>query len=65
MDQYWEKEYRTHKCPQNKAEWKDREREFKCPEINKTHVYHCVLNSEKTELVEVCAPVVNIQGNLR
>ena len=64
MDQYLEKEYRTHKCPQNKAEWKDREREFKCPEINKAHVYHCVLNSEKTELVEVCAPVVNIQGNL-
>nr|XP_022308693.1 uncharacterized protein LOC111114603 isoform X3 [Crassostrea virginica] len=52
----------VHKCPQNKAEWKDREREFKCPEINKAHVYHCVLDSKGTKLLEVCAPVVNIQG---
>lgn len=54
--------YTVHICPQNKAEWKDREREFKCPETNKRDVYHCVLDSKGTKLLEVCAPVVNIQG---
>lgn len=55
--------YKPHRCPRNKAEWKDREIEFNCPETNKEDVYHCVLNSKGTKFLEVCAPVVNIQGN--
>ena len=53
-------EFREDRCPQNKAEWKEREKQFKCPEAD---VYHCVLNSRKSGLVEVCAPDVNIRGN--
>lgn len=54
--------FTVNECPQNKAEWNDREKKFKCPE-KKEDVYHCVLDSEETRLWEACAPVVNIQGN--
>lgn len=59
------KPYTLDRCPKTKAEWEDREREFKCPKTNKANVYHCVWDPKGTELKEVCTPVVNIQGNER
>ena len=60
----------VNRCPRNNLEWDERASLFNCSSINQTCVepdkfqYHCVLNENCTELVEVCAPVRVIYGNV-
>lgn len=55
-------------CPRNALEWDARADLFNCSSINQTCVpsdmflYHCVLNADGTELLEVCAPLRYIHG---
>lgn len=55
-------------CPRNVHEWNVRAKIFNCSSINQTCVgtdmfqYHCVLNSNGTELLETCAPIKYIYG---
>lgn len=56
-------------CPRNELEWNVRAEIFNCSSINQTCVdktdmfqYHCVLNSNGTELLETCAPIKYIYG---
>lgn len=61
---------KVNKCPRNKDEWNVRADMFNCSSINQTCVqtdmfqYHCVLNSNGTELLETCAPIKYIYGNV-
>uniref|UniRef100_K1R199 Uncharacterized protein n=1 Tax=Magallana gigas TaxID=29159 RepID=K1R199_MAGGI len=53
------------RCPSNAMEWKSAAERKKCDFLGKIQnctqaenfVYHCVLNKETTELLELCAPV--------
>lgn len=55
-------------CPRNALEWDARAALFNCSSINQTCVppdmflYHCVLNADGSELLEVCAPLRFIHG---
>lgn len=55
-------------CPRNSLEWNARSAEYNCSSVNQTciqndmFVYHCVLNSNGTMLMEVCAPLKYIHG---
>lgn len=55
-------------CPRNALEWDARAALFNCSSINQTCVppdmflYHCVLNADGSELLEVCAPLRYIHG---
>lgn len=57
-----------YRCPRNQQEWEIREKELKCQSFTQTNdsktefLYHCVLNAEGTELLEVCAPHRDIYG---
>ena len=58
----------TH-CPTNKTQWEIRSSLFQCSLVNQTCVdppsdfqYHCVLNENRTGLIEVCAPFKQIPG---
>lgn len=59
---------KVNQCPRNKDEWNVRADVFNCSSINQTCVqtdmfqYHCVLNSNGTELLETCAPIKYIYG---
>ncbi|XP_052708792.1 uncharacterized protein LOC128183713 [Crassostrea angulata] len=59
---------KVNQCPRNKDEWNVRADMFNCSSINQTCVqtdmfqYHCVLNSNGTELLETCAPIKYIYG---
>lgn len=58
------------RCPANGMEWKSAAERKKCDFLGKIQnctqaenfVYHCVLNKETTELVELCAPVWFMAG---
>lgn len=56
------------RCPRNQQEWKIREKELNCQSLHQSNdsktelLYHCVLNAEGTELIEVCAPSKTIYG---
>lgn len=58
------------RCPRNSLEWDVRAYLFNCSSINQTCVqsdmflYHCVLNADGRQLLEVCAPYKFIYGNL-
>lgn len=59
------------KCPRNKLEWKGRASLKKCStnrhtcEESKDELqYHCVLNENATELIEVCAIPKPIHGKI-
>lgn len=62
---------KVNQCPRNKDEWNVRADVFNCSSINQTCVqtdmfqYHCVLNSNGTELLETCAPIKYIYGNIK
>lgn len=55
-------------CPRNEFERNIRATSFNCSSIEQKCVaqnkfeYHCVLNENRTYLVEVCAPAKFIQG---
>lgn len=59
----------VNQCPRNSLEWNARSAIYNCSSVNQTcvkndmFVYHCVLNSNGTMLLEVCAPLKNIYGN--
>lgn len=54
-------------CPMNKEDWKKRENEMKCREINQTCTipsefrYHCIRDSQG-KLINVCAPLTTLKG---
>ncbi|XP_078311957.1 uncharacterized protein LOC111137276 isoform X2 [Crassostrea virginica] len=58
------------RCPCNAVEWRSAAAKKDCETLamhqncteNKNFVYHCVLNQEATELVEVCAPIWYMSG---
>nr|XP_034334911.1 uncharacterized protein LOC117692058 isoform X1 [Crassostrea gigas]XP_034334912.1 uncharacterized protein LOC117692058 isoform X1 [Crassostrea gigas]XP_034334913.1 uncharacterized protein LOC117692058 isoform X1 [Crassostrea gigas]XP_034334914.1 uncharacterized protein LOC117692058 isoform X1 [Crassostrea gigas] len=58
------------RCPSNAMEWKSAAERKKCDFLGKIQnctqaenfVYHCVLNKETTELLELCAPVWFMAG---
>lgn len=56
------------RCPRNSLEWDVRAYLFNCSSINQTCVqsdmflYHCVLNADGRQLLEVCAPYKFIYG---
>lgn len=56
------------RCPRNSLEWDARAAMFNCSAINQTCVstdmflYHCVLNTYGTELIEMCAVYKFIYG---
>lgn len=58
----------VNQCPRNSLEWNERSAIYNCSSVNQTcvkndmFVYHCVLNSNGTMLIEVCAPVKKIYG---
>lgn len=58
------------RCPRNELEWNARSAIYNCSSVNQTciqndmFVYHCVLNSNGTMLIEVCAPLKYIYGNI-
>lgn len=60
----------VHRCPRNSLEWDVRADFFNCSSINHTcgtanmFLYHCVLNADGTELLEVCAPYKYIHGKI-
>ena len=60
LDHTMVKAYWVDIIPQNKAECKDGEREFKCPE---TKVYLYALHSKGTDTIAVYTHNVIIQGN--
>lgn len=58
-------------CPSNAMEWSSAARRKSCNDIGKvqtcttksdTFAYHCVLNKEATMLLELCAPVLFMNG---
>lgn len=57
------------RCPRNELEWNARSAIYNCSSVNQTcvqndmFVYHCVLNSNGTMLIEVCAPLKYIYGH--
>nr|XP_034331132.1 uncharacterized protein LOC109618444 [Crassostrea gigas] len=59
----------VNRCPRNQQEWKIREKELNCQSLHQSNdsktelLYHCVLNAEGTELIEVCAPSKKIYGS--
>lgn len=58
----------VNQCPRNSLEWNSRSAIYNCSSVNQTcvkndmFVYHCVLNSNGTMLIEVCAPLKKIYG---
>nr|XP_022344381.1 uncharacterized protein LOC111137276 [Crassostrea virginica] len=58
------------RCPFNAEEWRSAAAKKDCETLamhqncteKKNFVYHCVLNQEATELVEVCAPIWYMSG---
>lgn len=58
----------VNQCPRNSLEWNERSAIYNCSSVNQTcvkndmFVYHCVLNSNGTMLIEVCAPLKKIYG---
>lgn len=61
----------VYRCPRNSLEWDVREDLFNCSSINHTcgtanmFLYHCVLNADGTQLLEVCAPYKYIHGKIK
>ena len=59
------------RCPRNELEWKARAKLYNCRSINQSCVdpeyfeYHCVLNTNGTRLLELCALPANIYGKLQ
>nr|XP_022291646.1 uncharacterized protein LOC111102979 [Crassostrea virginica]XP_022291647.1 uncharacterized protein LOC111102979 [Crassostrea virginica]XP_022291648.1 uncharacterized protein LOC111102979 [Crassostrea virginica] len=57
------------RCPRNELEWKTRAKLYNCRSINQSCVdpeyfeYHCVLNTNGTRLLELCAPPANIYAS--
>lgn len=55
-------------CPRNKLEWEVRAKKLNCSSVSQKCVkptdflYHCVLNENATELIEVCASSKTIHG---
>lgn len=52
-------------CPLSSKEWAIAASKMNCQNIENTcssFVYHCVMNSNMTRMIEVCAPVTNILG---
>lgn len=57
-------------CPSNATEWVSAAKRKSCNDLGKVQsctepdqfVYHCVLNQEATQLLEVCAPVWFLSG---
>lgn len=58
----------VHRCPRNQFEWDSRAEKFNCSSFNQSCVdksmfsYHCALNAEVNELLELCAPFKFIHG---
>ncbi|XP_062608826.1 uncharacterized protein LOC134270612 isoform X2 [Saccostrea cucullata] len=61
---------KVNRCPRNQLEWIIEAEKANCSSINQTcvksyeFVYHCVLNTMLTELLEVCAPAKPIYGKM-
>lgn len=61
---------RVSECPKNEMEWKARARLINCSSVPQACVepkdfqYHCVLNENATEMIEVCASTKTIHGIL-
>lgn len=59
---------RVNRCPRNQFEWNYREKRFNCSSFNQSCVnknmftYHCAMNEEVNELLELCAPTKFIHG---
>lgn len=59
---------RVNRCPRNQFEWNYRETRFNCSSFNQSCVnknmftYHCAMNEEVNELLELCAPTKFIHG---
>lgn len=52
-------------CPLSANEWTIADAKMNCQNKENTcssFVYHCVMNSDMTRMIEVCAPVTNILG---
>lgn len=52
-------------CPLSENEWINAASKMNCQSIENncvSFVYHCVMNSHMTGMIEVCAPVTNILG---
>lgn len=58
----------VYRCPRNQFEWDSRAEKFNCSSFNQSCVdksmfsYHCALNTEVNELLELCAPFKYIHG---
>lgn len=50
-------------CPNSEQAYKKAASTFNCPK-NCNLVFHCLLNANRTSLVEVCAPRILIVGNV-
>lgn len=61
----------VYNCPRNRQEWEIRKNIKNCSSIYQPcvepnmFVYHCVLNENGTNMIEVCAPRKNIFGTLK
>lgn len=54
-------------CPESAKKWAEAASRFNCQDIKNnctSFVYHCVMNSNRTKMIEVCAPVTNILGSV-
>ena len=49
-------------CPRNLHEWNIRAKALNCAQLPDNVTYHCVLNENGTELLEVCARPTFIYG---
>lgn len=53
-------------CPESAKEWREAASRFNCQNFANncsSFVYHCVMNHDSSEFIEVCAPNVLIVGN--
>lgn len=60
---------RVNRCPRNQLEWNSRATKFNCSSFNQSCVvdrsmfsYHCALNADVNELLELCAPPKFMHG---
>lgn len=61
------------RCPSNAKEWISAAKQKSCNELGQIQtctnpdkfVYHCVLNKQATQLLEVCAPTWFLQGKCK
>lgn len=63
MDETCQNVHRVDSCPRNEQEWKARAKSLNCVSTPVQDVYHCALNDNGRDFMELCAPVKTIVGN--